>query len=260
MPRLRWSSHSSSRSPGRSSARVVAIRTRCPLERRRRIASSTAAWLPAPAQPVVAGRGGRVERELERETGARERVEAVEHARREERAVRERERRQDLRQRGERRGERPEHEDLTAGDPERGEAVVAGGRRCGHQPRIPELTSVGDPWARLGQAVGAREVAVVGGVQPETVPCASLGDHPVEPVAQRRDRSRCHGSSVARRRRSAPARVRARLHSAHDQEPARPPVGRPDARRPASGKRSARCCARSGPRGPRARPGSDPGR
>ena len=69
-------------------------------------------------------------------------------------------------------GHRCEHERLTAGDAEAPEAELA--RLAGpiDHPRGVEHAS-GDGGAGLGEAVGALEVAVVVGVQPE-----ALTDHP----------------------------------------------------------------------------------
>ncbi len=127
---------------------------------------------------------GRIERELERDADARERRESVEHGRGEQRAVRQRERRQDRADPGQHLGEVAEHEHLTAGDPDRGEAEVScGGDRVQH-PLLVELAPVGDARSRVGQAVRAGEVAVVRRIEPEPAPCLSGRKGLGEPFAK----------------------------------------------------------------------------
>ena len=96
-------------------------------------------------------------------------LEPAEQAVREEHPVGERHRRQDGAELRERLREVGEHEDLAAGDPEPLEAEL--GRLPGraHHRRAGERPAVGDARRRLRQAVDAREVAVVGRVQPEPI-------------------------------------------------------------------------------------------
>jgi hypothetical protein len=129
-----------------------------------------------PAEPVVGGRIVRVERELDCAIEVGEGRERVHHPVREQHPVRERDRRQDPRDLDERPGEGRQHEHLAARDSDRAEAErsrLTDGLE--HRRRI-ERTAIRDARVRLGQAVGAGQIAVVGRIEPEPVAHAPIGD------------------------------------------------------------------------------------
>ncbi len=123
-----------------------------------------------------------VERDLERRVGLREGQEPVEQAIREERRVRQGERRQHPAHLDQGLGKPREHERLATGDPDVGEAELLRLLDRAEHRLAAEGAPVGDARRRLGQAVDAGEVAVVGRVEPEPIADPALGNGTLELV------------------------------------------------------------------------------